>query len=300
VAYAGAEEFDVTEKGAQGGPVAMRISLGGQLRKLREAAGFTRGQAGYEIRSSESKISRMELGKVAFKERDIVDLLSLYGLAEGEERDRLIALARNANSPGWWNAYGDLLPNWFQTYLDLEAAAEIIRMYEIQLVPGLLQTPDYVRALMQLGRGIMTADEIERRVALRVSRQEALTRHDPIRLWAVIDEAALRRQLGGVEVMRVQLEHLIEVNKLKSVTLQVMPFTAGGHAITTSAFSLLRFTAPELPNMVYIEHLTNALYLDKSEDVDRYSATMDALSVAAPEPRRTHDELVRILKELDD
>ena len=289
----------MAEQGAQGGPIALRISLGGQLRKLREAASFTRQQAGYEIRSSESKISRMELGKVGFKERDIADLLTLYGLSEGDERERLISLSRDANNPGWWTAYGDVLPNWFQSYLGLEAVAEIIRTYQIQLVPGLLQTPDYARALIQLGRGIMPSDELERRVALRTSRQEVLTRHDPVRLWAVIDEAALRRPLGGVEVMRVQLEHLIEVSKLKNVTLQVMPFKAFGHAVSAGAFSLLRFADEELPNVVYIEHLTNALYLDRRDEVDRYSATMDALSVAAPEPRRTHDELVRILKELD-
>jgi hypothetical protein len=290
----------VAEQGAQGGPVALRIMLGSQLRKLRDTAGVSRGQAGYEIRSSESKISRMELGKVGFKERDVADLLTLYGMTEGEERERLLALARDANNPGWWNAYGDVLPNWFQNYLGLEPVAEIIRTYQIQFVPGLLQTPDYARAIVQLGRGIMPADEIERRVRVRTSRQDILTRSDPVRLWAVIDEAALRRPIGGREVMRVQLEHLIEVSKLKNVTLQVMPFDSVGHVASAGAFSLLRFADQELPNVVYIEHLSNALYLDRPDEVDLYSATMDALSVAAPEPRRTHDQLVRILKDLDD
>src|SRR5258707_10553411 len=149
--------------------------LGAHLRRLREAQGVTREDAGWEIRSSESKISRMELGRVSFKERDVADLLSLYGLDDDEERTRLLSLAREANTPGWWHRFGDVLPSWFQSYLGLEAAASLIRTYELQFVPGLLQTEDYVRAVVQLGRGLIPADEVDRRVALRVSRQDVLT-----------------------------------------------------------------------------------------------------------------------------
>ncbi|TDD27722.1 XRE family transcriptional regulator, partial [Kribbella turkmenica] len=212
----------MTESGAQSGPTALRIILGAHLRRMREAAGISRSDAGWEIRSSESKVSRMELGRVGFKERDVSDLLTLYGLDDGEERDRLLSLARDANNPGWWHRFGDVLPSWFHSYLDLESAAQLIRTYELQFVPGLLQTPEYVRAVVQLGRGLIPAEEVERRVALRVNRQEILTRPSPVRLWAVVDESVLRRPIGGVKSMRLQLEYLLEATHMPNLTLQVM------------------------------------------------------------------------------
>jgi hypothetical protein len=286
----------VTDQGGQSGPTALRIMLGAHLRKLRERASISRADAGWEIRSSESKVSRMELGRVGFKERDVADLLRLYGLDDGEERDRLLALARDANNPGWWHRYGDVLPSWFHSYLGLEAAAQLIRTYELQFVPGLLQTPEYVRAVVQLGRTTIPDQEIERRVALRLSRQEALTRPNPIKLWAVVDEAVLRRPIGGVKAMRVQLEYLIESCRQPNITLQVMPFNAGNPA-TGGAYSILRFPEQDLPDIVYIEHLTSALYLDKLEDLDQYTATMEALCVAAPPPGRTEGILKDILND---
>jgi hypothetical protein len=265
---------------------------------MREAANISRMDAGWEIRSSESKVSRMELGRVGFKERDVSDLLRLYGLDDGEERDRLLALARDANNPGWWHRYGDVLPSWFHSYLGLEAAAQLIRTYELQFVPGLLQTPEYTRAVVQLGRTTIPDQEIERRVALRLSRQEALTRPNPIKVWAVVDEAVLRRPIGGVKTMRAQLEYLIESCRQPNITLQVMPFTAGNPA-SGGAYSILRFPEQDLPDIVYIEHLTSALYLDKLEDLDQYTATMEALCVAAPPPSRTEGILEEILNDLD-
>jgi hypothetical protein len=288
----------VTESGAQSGPTALRIILGAHLRRMREAAGITRSDAGWEIRSSESKVSRMELGRVGFKERDVADLLRLYGLDDPEERERLLSLARDANNPGWWHRFGDVLPSWFHSYLGLEASAQLIRTYELQFVPGLLQTEEYVRAVVQLGRGLIPADEVDRRVSLRISRQEVLTRaNGPVRLWAVVDEAALQRPIGGVKAMRDQLESLIEATHMPNVTLQVMPFDAGGHAATGGAYSILRFPEQDLPDIVYIEHLTSALYLDKLEDLDQYTATMEALCVAAPPPSRTRDRIATILKD---
>ena len=287
----------MTDQGGQSGPTALRIMLGAHLRKLREGANITRADAGWEIRSSESKVSRMELGRVGFKERDVADLLTLYGVIEGEERERLLELARDANNPGWWHRYGDVLPNWFQSYLGLEAVAELIRTYEIQFVPGLLQTQEYAKAVVQLGRGIVPADEIERRVAVRVSRQKVLSRPQPVRLWAVVDESALRRPMGGTKVMRMQLEHLMQMASEPHVTLQIMPFMTGGHVATGGAFSILRFADKDLSNVVYIEHLTSALYLDKIEDLDMYSSTMDSLCVAAPQPKRTQQILEDIIKD---
>jgi hypothetical protein len=289
----------VTESGAQSGPTALRVILGAHLRRMRVAAGISRSDAGWEIRSSESKISRMELGRVGLKERDVGDLLSLYGLDDEEERERLLRLAREANNPGWWHRYGDVLPSWFHSYLDLEAAAQLIRVYELQFIPGLLQTPEYIRAVVQLGRGMIPADEVERRVTLRTNRQGVLTRPEPVRLWAVVDEAVLRRPIGGVKSMIEQLNYLIDASQLPNVTLQVMPFSVGGHAATGGAYSILRFPEQDLPDMVYIEHLTSALYLDKLEDLDQYTATMEALCVAAPPPNKTRDILTDIRKDLE-
>lgn len=289
----------MTESGAQSGPTALRIALGRHLRRMRVAAGLTRADAGWEIRSSESKISRMELGRVGVKERDVADLLKLYRLEDEEERERLLALAREVNNPGWWHRFGDVLPSWFHSYLDLEAAAELIRMYELQFVPGLLQTREYIQAVMQLGRTMLPAEEVERRIALRLNRQEVLTRPDPVRVWACIDEAALRRPIGGDKVTIAQLDHLIRMSELPNVTLQVVPLAIGGHAASGGSFSILRFPEKDLPNTVYIEHLTSALYLDKLEELDQYTAAMEALCVAAPPPSQTRDILSGIRKEFE-
>ncbi len=259
---------------------------------------MTREGAGWEIRASESKISRMELGRVGFKERDVADLLTLYGITDPTERESLLHLARDANSPGWWHRYGDVLPSWFQAYLGLEAAAALIRTYELQFVPGLLQTEDYARAVVLLGHSRAAAAEIDRRVTLRMRRQEVLHGEDPPQLWAVVDEAALRRPIGGVAVMRQQLSALIEATRLPNVRLQVVPFAAGGHAAAGGAFSILRFGDQELPDVVYIEQLTSALYLDKREDLEFYALAMERLCVEAEPPEHTPELLGRILADL--
>jgi transcriptional regulator with XRE-family HTH domain len=255
-----------------GGPTVRRMQLGARLRSLRLAKGLTRDQAGYAIRGSESKISRMELGRVAFKQRDVADLLRLYGLEDADEQRRLLELAHEANSPGWWHAYGDVLSSWFQNYLDLEQAAELIRTYEVQFVPGLLQTDAYARAVIMLAHGTAGADQIDRRAKLRMARKQLLDRPDPPRLWAVIDEAVLRRQIGGPAVLREQIAYLLEMTAVPHVRLQVIPFASGGHAAAGGAFSILRFPHEEVPDVVYIEQLTSGLYLDKREDVDQYAA----------------------------
>jgi hypothetical protein len=285
------------EGGSAGGPTVLRMLLGAHLRRLREAQGVSREDAGWEIRSSESKISRMELGRVSFKERDVEDLLTLYGVDDGEERARLLNLAREANNPGWWHRFGDVLPGWFQSYLGLEAAASLIRTYEVQFVPGLLQTRDYARAVVQLGHRRSPAEEIERRVGLRMARQQLLTRTDPPQVWAVVDEAALRRPIGGPAIIRGQIEALIEATKLPNVRLQVIPFHAGGHAAAGGAFTILRFPDQDLPDVVYIEQLTSALYLDKRDDVDYYAAAMERLCIEADPPTHTAEILDEILRD---
>lgn len=287
------------EGGSAGGPTVLRILLGNQLRTLREANGVTREAAGYEIRASESKISRIELGRVGFKERDVADLLTLYGVTDEKERAALLALAREANTPGWWHRYGDVMPSWFQSYMGLESAAEMIRTYEVQFVPGLLQTADYARAVICLGHGDASEAEIERRVQLRMDRKRLLTRENAPEMWFVVDEAALRRLIGGRDVMRAQLEYLIEVAQMAHVRLQVIPFLTGGHAGAGGAFTILRFPEEELPDVVYVEQLTSALYLDKPEDRDQYALAMEQLCIEAESPARTIEILEKILQELD-
>jgi transcriptional regulator with XRE-family HTH domain len=285
--------------GQPGGPTVRRILLGSQLRRLREARGISRDQAGYTIRASESKISRLELGRVGFKERDVADLLTLYGVGDAGERDLMLSLVREANEAGWWHTYSQVLPPWFETYVGLEEAASLIRTYEVQFVPGLLQTKEYARAVTVLGHASATGDEIEQRVALRMSRQERLTAPGAPRLWAVIDEAALRRPIGGRQVMRGQLEHLVEMAEVATVTLQVMPFDHGGHAAEGGAFTILRYPESDLPDVVYVEQLTGALYLDKDADVEVYMEAMERLAMEAATPQRSAELLAELIDRVD-
>jgi hypothetical protein len=288
-----------SEGGSTSGPTVLRMLLGSQLRKLRESRDITREAAGWEIRASESKISRMELGRVGFKERDVADLLTLYGVNDAEERTSLLALARQANNPGWWHRYGDVLPTWFSAYLGLEAAASLIRTYEVQFVPGLLQTREYARAVVLLGHGTAPAEEIDRRVDLRMARQHLLNRSDPPHLWAVLDEAVLRRPIGGPDVLRAQVVALADAAKQPNVTIQIIPFHAGGHAAAGGAFTMLRFADQELPDVVFMEQLTSALYLDKRDDVDHYAGAMERLCIEAEPPARTVEVLEQTLRLLD-
>jgi hypothetical protein len=287
------------EPGPGGGPTVHRMLVGAQLRRLRTEKGISREQAGQAIRASEWKIHRLENGQVGFKERDIVDLLRLYGIDDPGEVAAVLTLAREANAPGWWQHYGDLLPQWFRAYVDLESAATLIRTYEGQFVPGLLQTEDYMRAVIRGAHLPHVLEEAERRVALRVGRQRLLAREDAPRLWAVVDEAALRRPVGGRAVMRAQLERLIEATKLPNVALQVLPFAAGAHPAMVGAFSILRFTGRELPDVVYLEHLTNATYLDKRDEVETYLGVMERLCVGSAPPAKTVAFLDNILNDLD-
>jgi hypothetical protein len=278
--------------------VVRRILLGAHLRRLREACGITREAAGYSIRASESKISRMELGRVSFKVRDVEDLLTLYGVSDTAEREALVSLVKEANVAGWWHSYSDVLPGWFQTYVGLEGAACLIQLYEVQFVHGLLQTEAYVHAVVSRGQREVDPAEIERRVALRLERQKVLVAENAPDCHIILDEAALHRPYGGRDVMRGQLQHLIEVSEWPNVTLQVMPFSAGGHAGESGAFTMLSFSESDLSDVVYLEQLTSALYLDKREDVEQYERAMRELQATAPGPAETRDLLGELLRQL--
>jgi len=285
---------------SDGGPTVLRILLGAQLRRLREARRISLEEAGNVIRASHSKISRIETGRVGFKDRDIADLLIFYGVTDEKERDALRALARRASLPGWWHDYSDILPTWFEAYVGLEEAATTIRTYQIQFVPGLLQTADYARGVIMLGHPNSPAREVDRRVGLRLARQALLTRPDSPSIWAVLDEAMLRRQIGSAEVMRGQLKHLLELSKRTHITIQVLPFSAGGHAAAGGPFSILRFAEHDLPDVVYLEQLTSSLYLDKQELVESYLMVMEQLCMEAATPANSAKLLRSILREGSD
>ncbi len=268
------------------GPTVQRLVLGGYLRRLREDAGITAERAAVVIRGSHSKISRMEHGRVGFKERDIADLLTLYGVSDGDERQALLRLARGSNLPGWWQSYSDILPHWVEPFFGLEAAASFIREYELQFVPGLLQTEGYARAVIRLGTSV-AEDEIVRRAQARVSRQEILRRESPPKIWAVMDEGALHRVIGGPEVMKEQLRHLLDMCDHPAVTVQILPFSAGAHRAMGGAFTILRYTEPDLRDVVFIEQLTSALYLDKQAEVDRYLEVIEEVCLQAEPSAKT-------------
>ena len=285
-------------EGEPRGPTVLRMMLGSQLRRFRETAGVTPEQAAYEIRASRSKISRMEHGRVGFKGRDVDDLLTLYGVHDEQIRTRMLAFAEQASTPGWWSKYDDVLPDWFEAFLGLEGAASVIRTFELQFVYGLFQTEDYARAVTLLGNKTASAEEIDRRVSVRLKRQAVLAGPEPPQVWSVMDEAVLRRPVGGRTVMRAQLTHLIEVASQPRVTIQVVPFARGGHAAAGGSFTVLRFAEPEVPDIVYIEQLTSALYLDSREDVDHYLEVMNELSTEALTPARSAALLAEITKEI--
>ncbi|MEJ2853767.1 MULTISPECIES: helix-turn-helix domain-containing protein [unclassified Saccharothrix] len=286
----GDSENPATER--ESGPTALRIVLGSQLRRLREAAEITRADAGYAIRGSESKISRMELGRVGLKERDVADLLTMYGMTDVDARDKFLAMVRRSNEPGWWHRYNDLMPDWFQDYVGLEEAATRILTYETHYVPGLLQTEDYAMAIASNGRPDLAGPEVRRRVALRMQRQKIMFRPSAPRLWAVIDESVLHRPIGGRDVLLAQIEHLLSVTKDSSITLQIVPFALSGYA-AEGPFTMLRFGEPDLPDIVYLEHLSGALYLDKLEELEIYSRRFDRLTVDAETPDRSRQMLMK-------
>ena len=234
---------------------------------------------------------------MGFKDRDIADLLTYYGVTDETERRALRDLASRANTRGWWHDYSDVLPTWFEAYVGLEEAASQIRAYEVQFVPGLLQTGDYARAVTLLGYPSAPDRDVDRRVGLRLARQVVFTRPAPPNVWVVLDEAVLRRPIGGAEIMKAQIKHLIDLSQRQNVTIQIVPFTAGGHAAAGGPFSILRFADYDLPDVVYLEQLTSALYLDKPDVVDSYMMVMERLCVEAMTPTNSVKAMRTLLRD---
>lgn len=294
---AAAQPSGVTAAGGNRPSAMLRIMLGAQMRRLREAAGLTADEAGASIRASHSKISRLEHGRSGAKQRDIADLLTLYGVTDDAERARLLLLAREATATGWWQQFSDVLPRWLELYVGLEEAASILRTYEVQFVHGLMQTADYARAVIMIANAHAPDEEVERRVQLRMKRQDRLTQPGAPELWTVLDEAALRRPPDGRTVMRGQLIHLLELTDLPNVTLQVVPFGAGGHAAAGGPFTILRFPAPDVGDVVYLEQLYSSTYVDEPGAVLAYQTVMNQLAVQAATGDASRDLLAAILKD---
>ncbi|MCO1656159.1 helix-turn-helix domain-containing protein [Pseudonocardia humida] len=279
------------------GATARRMVLGAQLRRLRESARISRSDAAYAVRASDSKLSRLELGRVAFKERDVADLLTMYGVNDPAERDVFLDMVKHANQPGWWRRYSDVMPNWFQDFVGLEESASLIQGFELQFVPGLLQIEEYAIAVATRGRPEYVPEDVRKRIALRMERQKILGGVRPPSLWVVLDESVLHRPIGGRRVHRAQLEHLLEMAERPNVTVQVVPNQLSGYA-AEHPFTILRFAEPELPHVVYVEHMSGALYLDGLAEIEVYSRAMDRLMVDAETPDRSRALLTKLLSQL--
>ncbi|MEU6225856.1 helix-turn-helix transcriptional regulator [Streptomyces sp. NPDC047042] len=279
-------------------PTVGQVVLGRRLLDLRERAGLRREEAARILRVAPATVRRMEMAEVALKIPYLQLLLKSYGVSD-DEAEAFVQLAEDANQPGWWQRFHDVLPGWFSMHVSLEGAASLIRQYEPHFVPGLLQTEEYAVGVLQSGAiGQTRPEDIERHVALRMERQGLLTRDGAPRLWVVMDETVLRRPVGGPEVMRAQIDRLLEATNLPNVTIQVAPFSSGPHPGTYGPFVLFRFAVPELPDMVYSEYLTGAIYLDSRSEVATHLEVMDRMAAQSATAHRTKEILRDLRKEL--
>ncbi|ASN27437.1 transcriptional regulator [Streptomyces pluripotens] len=269
-------------------PTVGQVVLGKRLQELREAAGLGRDEAAQVLRVASATVRRMEMAEVALKIPYVQVLLSTYGVAD-EEAAAFVRLAEEANQPGWWQRFHDVLPDWFSLYVSLEGAARVIRSYEPHFVPGLLQTEEYARAVLESGTiGQTEPETIERHVSLRMERQRLLECDDPPHLWVIMDETVVSRPVSArAEVMRNQLDRLLEYAERDRVTLQIAEFSAGPHPGTYAPFTLFRFAEPELPDMVFTEYLTGALYLDSRREVAAHLEVLDHMTARAASAQRT-------------
>jgi hypothetical protein len=283
-----------------GGPTVLRMILGRQLQALREKAGLSYEQAAEAIYSSQWTVRRMERAEGGLKPLTVKSLLMAYGVTDVREIDAFLSLARDASKPGWWHSYDDVLPGWFRTFVGLEEAASLIRGYDPHWIPGLLQTADYASATVQVGFPNATAEQATRRVELRLARQQILNRPEPPQLWVILDETVLRRPLATTSpaVMRAQLERLIEATQQPTITIQVLPFAAGLHPAMYGPFRVFRFEAPELPDIVYGEHIAGAYYIDKPDDTALYVQALDHISALSAPADNTASILRTIAKEI--
>lgn len=270
---------------ARNSPTLRRRRLSAELRALRETAGLTSVEATRRLEWSGGRLTKMERGEwVRPNPRDIKDLCDLYGVTDPRRREYLVNLAREGREHGWWHAFRKMMTEEYSTYIGLEAGAETVFAFD-QIMNGLIQTPDYARGLLVDGAAEIDAESVQRRVDLRMERQKLITRTDePLRLWAVMDEAALHRLVGGPEVMQAQLRHVLELAALARVTVQIIPFSKGAHASVTGSFSILRFPEPEDPDAVYVETPAGELFVEEPEEVGRFQIAFQRLLATALDP----------------
>ncbi|MGW0080236.1 helix-turn-helix domain-containing protein [Streptomyces sp. NPDC003393] len=278
-------------------PTVLRMVLGKRLRQLREQAGVSFEDAARAIEVTPLTVRRIEKAEVGLRIPYVRELLRAYGVPDAEIDD-FVAMAREANKPGWWYKYRDVLPEWFKAYVSLESEASVIRLYEPHYVPGLLQTSEYAAALLRVGFPNESKEGLARRVDLRVRRQDLLAKPDAPVLWAILDETVLRRPVGGAEVMRAQLDRLLEVLDVPKVRIQIMRFSVGAHPGAYGPFHHFRFGFSELPDVVYTENLAGSVYYDRPEDVVAYLEVLDRMSVQAEPLTRTREILAELRKEL--
>ncbi|MEU3556126.1 helix-turn-helix domain-containing protein [Streptomyces fragilis] len=269
-------------------PTVGQVVLGKRLQELRETAGLKREEAARILHVAPATVRRMETAEVALKIPYVQMLLAAYGVPE-QEAAEFVALAEDANRPGWWQRFHDVLPDWFSLFVSLEGAAKMLRSYEPHFVPGLLQTEDYARAVLRAGAtGVDAEATVERHVALRMTRQRLLEREAPPKLWVIMEETVLRRPVSAdARVMREQIDRLLEAMGHAHVTLQIAEFAAGPHPGAYAPFSLFRFAEPELPDMVFTEYLTGALYLDSRNEVAAHLEALDHMTARATSAERT-------------
>lgn len=274
-------------------PTIRRRRLGAELRQLREQAEVTIDVVAEQLGCSASKISRIETGHTSATPRDVRDMLGIYGIV-GTQSEELVQIAREARQKGWWHPFSTVLTG---AYVGFEQAASSLRAYEQQVVPGLLQTEEYAKAMIRGARPDITAEDVEQRVRVRQTRQSLLSQDDPIDLWVVLDEAVVSRPVGGDAVMCAQLERLVEAADLPNVTIQVLPFEAGAHAGMDGTFSILEFPEPGDPDVVYAENATGGLFLEKSDELQKYSFIFDYIRAAAIRPEESVALLAKLAKE---
>jgi transcriptional regulator with XRE-family HTH domain len=278
-------------------PTARRRQLATALRQLREERNLNCTEAGKAVGWSESKVSRIETGRVKIAQPDLEILLDLYEVT-GETRAGLLTMARQATHRGWWRSYSDALPAWFENYVGLENGARSLFTYQNQLVHGLMQTEEYAEAVIRAARPQASADEVERQLAARATRQALLTATNPLQVWAVLDEAVLRRPVGGPITMRAQLNRLLEISAFRNVTMQVLPFDAGAHASMGTSFELLQFLELGDTAIIYIEDLTSSQYLEMPADLERYTLVFDYLRASALSPDRSAQFIAQVVSDM--
>lgn len=275
-----------------------RRQVGAELRRLREDADATTDQAAGHLRCSGSKISRMETGAGVQRARDVTALLDLYGVTDERVRTELLALVRDSRQQDWWHSYTDAVPRWFERFMAAESSAVSVEEFEAQLVPGLLQTPEYARAVLRAANTSLDDDEIDRRVEVRMERQTRLAGDEPLALWVVLDESVLHRHVGGPEVMAAQLDQLARRAAQPNVTVQVLPFALGAYAAFGHPFTIMTFPGPPGGEVVHMDQLHSGLYLERASDLRRYRLAMNRLRAAALDPERSGKLVVKAVEDM--